>query len=272
MKHAAVLAALFAQTAALAQTASVTPSTVTTPSFRAQRGSALLSVHADLPACYGAIVADVLARRANGTYSCRMLGGSSGTARWDFYGTYTPAAPPPPPPASLGTWTVATSGLQNPQFAPGVAPNAAGVSFYRNGVFNRTDATGPAQGSVYEMYPAITLVAGDVLRADWHDAAGTPYSAAFTVGGTAPPPPPPATTGIAVLSWDASLDSRTIGYRVYWGTAPGTYSQAYGFGALTSQTTYTATLAAGARYYFTVTAIGEGIESGPASEVSKALP
>jgi hypothetical protein len=178
----------------------------------------------------------------------------------------------------LGTWTVAaTTSAQSPQFAPNVAPNATGVTFYVNGSLNRTDATGPAQGSVYEVFPAVVLAAGDVLRAEWRDAAGVLYVSTFTVGGVVappPPPPPPPPPGTASLQWDASPDARTTGYRVYTRAAAspaGVYSQAVGFGILTTQTAHTLSLAAGA-WCFAVTAIGDGIESGYSAEACKVIP
>lgn len=100
----------------------------------------------------------------------------------------------------------------------------------------------------------------------------------LTPGGSAPPPPPPpppppATTGTATLQWDASPDPRVIAYRVYWGTAPRTYSQALGAGVLVTGTSHTVpALASGATYYFAVTAVGDGQESGYSNEASKAFP
>jgi hypothetical protein len=83
--------------------------------------------------------------------------------------------------------------------------------------------------------------------------------------------PPPA-VGQATLTWDASPDPRTIGYRVYWGTAPGTYQQAYGAGVLATSTAYTVgSLVGGRTWYFAVTAVGEGIESAYSAEASKAV-
>jgi hypothetical protein len=92
----------------------------------------------------------------------------------------------------------------------------------------------------------------------------------FTTTFTAAPPP---TVGQADLSWSAVSDPRVIAYRVYWGTAPGVYSQPYGQGVLVTSTTHrVADLPGGRTYYFAVTAVGEGIESGYSSEASKAIP
>ena len=62
------------------------------------------------------------------------------------------------------------------------------------------------------------------------------------------------------------------GYRVYYGTAPGSYLQARGAGASAgTSTSYTATgLLAGKVYYFAVTAVdSSGNESAFSNEASK---
>ena len=88
------------------------------------------------------------------------------------------------------------------------------------------------------------------------------------------PAPPPATVGSAALGWGASTDSRVTGYRVYWGTAPGTYRQALGVGLATgTATSYTVSnLPLGQTYYFAVTAHdAAGNESAFSAEASKAV-
>lgn len=82
-------------------------------------------------------------------------------------------------------------------------------------------------------------------------------------------------TNVANLSWDANVESDVVGYRVYYGTSPGSYQQVRGAGvAVTSGTGYTVTgLTSGVRYYFAVTAFdGSGNESGYSREVSKDIP
>jgi len=62
------------------------------------------------------------------------------------------------------------------------------------------------------------------------------------------------------------------GYRVYWGSSSGSYSQAHGAGVNTGSTTsYTVTgLTVGRTYYFAVTAYdAAGNESAFSGEVSK---
>lgn len=97
----------------------------------------------------------------------------------------------------------------------------------------------------------------------------------FVAGATPPPPPPPPAVGTASLTWDASTDARTIGYRVYYGTAPRVYAQAKGFGVLvngaTNAQSVVSNLAAGT-YYFAVTAISSDLESDYSTEAAKVVP
>jgi hypothetical protein len=79
----------------------------------------------------------------------------------------------------------------------------------------------------------------------------------------------------AVLTWDAVSVPNVGGYRVYYGTAPGTYSQSFGHGLNTGNvTTYEVTgLSSGTRYYFVLTAFDTtGHESGFSNEVFKDIP
>src|SRR5205807_5433546 len=60
----------------------------------------------------------------------------------------------------------------------------------------------------------------------------------------------------ATLAWDAVTAANLSGYRIYYGTAPGTYLQSVGQGLnVGNVTTYTvAGLSSGTRYYFAATA------------------
>jgi hypothetical protein len=90
-----------------------------------------------------------------------------------------------------------------------------------------------------------------------------------------PPPPPPPPTNTAQLAWDAVVHPGLRGYRVYFGTAPGVYSQSPGNGVdVGTATTYTVTgLTPGTRYYFAVTAQDTANnESGFSNEVFKDIP
>jgi fibronectin type 3 domain-containing protein len=76
----------------------------------------------------------------------------------------------------------------------------------------------------------------------------------------------------ATLQWDAVKSADLGMYRVYFGTAPGSYFQSPGQGIpVGNVTTYTVTgLSRGTRYYFRVTAVDRsGNESPYSNEVFK---
>jgi chitodextrinase len=76
----------------------------------------------------------------------------------------------------------------------------------------------------------------------------------------------------AALAWDPVTATNLSGYRIYYGTAPGTYIQARGQGiSVGNVTTFTVTgLTIGTRYYFAVTAFDtSNNESGYSNEVFK---
>jgi len=80
----------------------------------------------------------------------------------------------------------------------------------------------------------------------------------------------------AVLDWDPVSDPNLAGYRVYYGTAPGTYLQPAGEGLdAAAATSYTVTnLSSGTTYYFAATAYGMSIpfyESLFSNEVCKTM-
>jgi len=82
--------------------------------------------------------------------------------------------------------------------------------------------------------------------------------------------------GPAVLDWDPVSDPNPAGYRVYYGTAPGTYLQPAGAGLDAADAiTYTVTnLNIGTTYYFAVTAYDMSIpdnESVFSNEVCKTI-
>ncbi len=104
------------------------------------------------------------------------------------------------------------------------------------------------------------------------DAAGNLSPDSTSVSVTTPPPPP---SNSASLAWDAVTAPNLSGYRVYFGTAPGTYLQPLGQGiSVGNVTAYTLTgLASGSLYYFAVTAFDTlGMESAYSNEVSKSIP
>lgn len=91
-----------------------------------------------------------------------------------------------------------------------------------------------------------------------------PVTLTVTSGGTA------TSSGTAMLSWDPSISTDVTGYKVYVGTASGSYSSSISVGMVTS---YKITnLGVGNTYYFAVTAYdSSGGESGFSNEVSKSI-
>jgi hypothetical protein len=88
---------------------------------------------------------------------------------------------------------------------------------------------------------------------------------------TAPTAPPPS-HGVAVLTWTAPSNQVT-GYRIYYGTASGSYDQARGQGLLVQDPTFTLSgLNSSTTYFFAVTAVNGDQESDYSNEASKAFP
>jgi hypothetical protein len=76
----------------------------------------------------------------------------------------------------------------------------------------------------------------------------------------------PAFAGDVTLAWDPNTESDLAGYKVYFGTAPGTYGTPITLG---TQTTYTVTGLPPGTWYFAVTAYNtSGLESAYSNEVS----
>lgn len=89
-----------------------------------------------------------------------------------------------------------------------------------------------------------------------------------------PAPPPAPTLGTASLQWDPVSASDLAGYRVYFGTASRSYSQARGAGADAGRTaSFTVNnLQRGITYYFAVTSYDfAGNESAYSAEVTKRI-
>lgn len=79
----------------------------------------------------------------------------------------------------------------------------------------------------------------------------------------------PPVTGSATLDWSPNTEPDLAGYRVYHGTAPGSYGPAVDVGLAT---TYTVSDLPAGTHYFTVTAYdAAGNESARATEVSKRI-
>ena len=178
----------------------------------------------------------------------------------------TPAdTTPPSPPTGL---TGAAAGSIGANLAWSASTDNVGVTGYivrRNGVQVAT----PAATSYTDTGLSVGTYSYTVAA---RDAAGniSPNSASVSV--TTPPPPPSNSAGLA---WDAVIVPNLSGYRVYFGTAPGTYLQPVGQGiSVGNVTTYTVIgLASGTRYYFAVTDFDTlGQESSYSNEVFKNIP
>ncbi len=75
-----------------------------------------------------------------------------------------------------------------------------------------------------------------------------------------------ASAADVVLAWDPNSEPDLAGYKIYYGSASGTYSTVVPIG---TQTTYTVSGLAPGTYYFAVTAFNSsGLESGYSNEVS----
>ena len=71
------------------------------------------------------------------------------------------------------------------------------------------------------------------------------------------------------ISWIANTESDLAGYKVYFGTAPGTYGNPISLG---TGTTYTLTGLPAGTYYIAITAFNtSGLESGYSNEVSTTI-
>jgi len=172
----------------------------------------------------------------------------------------------PTTPAGL---TAAAAGSTGVNLSWSASTDNVGVTGYivrRNGVQVATPATtsfadtGLSAATTY----SYTVAA--------RDAAGNISANSTSVSVTTPPPPP---SNSASLAWDAVTAPTLSGYRVYFGTAPGTYLQSLGQGiSVGNVTAYTITgLASGTQYYFAVTAFDTlGAESPYSNEVSKNIP
>ena len=103
-----------------------------------------------------------------------------------------------------------------------------------------------------------------------------PPSPPSTPPSTPPPPPPPPpspSTGNVTLTWTANGEPDLAGYKIYVGTASGTYSSPgspFVTGKVTSYTVFN--LPTGQTYFFAISAYDSaGNESALSAEVSKSL-
>ena len=136
-----------------------------------------------------------------------------------------------------------------------------GYRVYRNGVFLAT----VGNVTTYES-AGLSASTAYTYNVDAIDAAGNASGTSASASATTLAP------STATLTWDAV--TAASGYRVYYGTAPGTYLQARGAGVnVGNVVTFTVTgLSASTRYYFAVTAYDASNESGFSNEVFKDMP
>jgi chitodextrinase len=142
--------------------------------------------------------------------------------------------------------------------------SVTGYRVYRNDVFLAT------LGNV-TTYESVGLSAATLYsyRVDAIDAVGNASSPSAAASSTTLAP------DTATLAWDAVIHPSLVGYRVYFGTASGTYTQTAGNGVdAGNTTTRTITgLSSGTRYYFAVKAYDAlNNESTFSNEVFKDIP
>ena len=180
----------------------------------------------------------------------------------------TPATPDtiaPTTPANLAATTISSSRIGLTWSASTDNVGVTGYRVYQNGTFLFTTLGNVTTYQSTGLTPATPYT----YNVDAIDAAGNASGTSAAANATTLLP----TT--ATLAWDAVTDPRLSGYRIYFGTAPGTYSQSAGNGLnVFNVTTFTITgLTSGTRYYFAVTAYdGSNNESGLSNEVFKDIP
>src|SRR6266849_4473114 len=173
------------------------------------------------------------------------------------------------PPSTPTGLTGAAAGSTAANLSWSASTDNVGVTGYivrRNGVQVATPATtsfadtGLSAATTY----SYTVAA--------RDAAGNTSPNSTSVSVTTAPP---SLSNSASLAWDAVTVLNLSGYRVYFGTAPGTYLQSAGQGVSVGNVTgFTVTgLASATRYYFAVTDFDTlGNESPYSNEVFKDIP
>jgi len=188
------------------------------------------------------------------------------------------------PSSSAITATLAAPDTTAPSTPAGLTATAASSSQINLSWTAATDNVGVTGYNVYRggmqvaTLGAVTTYQNTGLTASTNysytvrafDAAGNASGQSLTASATTQAP---GTT--ATLAWDAVTAANLSGYRVYYGTAPGTYLQSAGQGVnVGNVTTYTVPgLSSGTRYYFAATAYDtSNNESTYSNEVTKIIP
>jgi chitodextrinase len=174
----------------------------------------------------------------------------------------TPDTIAPTTPAGLAATAVSDTKIDLSWAASTDNVAVTGYRVYRNNIFLTTLGNVTTYQS-NGLAPATTYT----YNVDATDAAGNASGASSAASAAT------LAVNTATLTWDAVTAPGLSGYRVYYGTAPGVYSQALGNGInVGNVTTYVVTgLARGTRYYFAVTAFGT-TESSYSNEVFKDIP
>ena len=190
-----------------------------------------------------------------------------------------------PDSASVNVTTASAADTTPPTTPTGLSAAAAGSTGANLSWSASTDNVGVTgyivrRNGVQIATPATTSFANTGLSAATtysytvaaRDAAGNISPNSTSVSVTTPTPPP---SNSASLAWDSVTVPNLSGYRIYFGTAPGTYLQSPGQGfSVGNVTDYTMIgLASGSRYYFAVTAFDTLSQESPYSnEVFKDIP
>ena len=209
-----------------------------------------------------------LAAATTYTYRVRALDAAGNVSSLSTAASATTLAVPDTTAPTTPTGLVATAissariGLSWSTSTDNVA--VTGYRIYRNGVFLAT------LGNVITYESAgLTASTAYSYNVDAIDAAGNASGTSTAASATTLAP------NTATLAWDAVTAPSLSGYRIYYGTAPGTYFQSVGGGVdVGNVTTYTVTgLSSGLRYYFAATAYdSKGDETGYSNEVFKDIP
>lgn len=201
------------------------------------------------------------------------------TYSWSFTAAGTTDATPPRvtsvTPANLATG-VATNTAVSATFSEAMRDSTITTSsvLLANAAGTRVTGTVSVSGNTVTFRPTAALSGSSLYTATItnavRDAAGNALAANYSWSFTTA-----AATTTAGLAWDAVASTAVTGYRLYYGTASGRYSQAAGQGLNVGKVTaYTLTgLTRGTRYYFAVTAYSAtGQESAYSNEAFKDIP